>query len=174
MLCDPRPPLSLPLAPLLLGWGAFPGWLPTLWAKKEVTLVKQWLVPGVSEVKLVEKVARKQQEMLPSRPRPALAKWEPWSQGVWDRWPSPGEETQVTPPKARPPPTPSAHTNPSHRYRSVLERPALFTGDKFHLQNRRTGCREGRAELESAEVAAAAGCHVLGRDELRGGRSSGL
>ena len=50
-------------------------------------------------MKLVEKVARKQQEMLPSRPRPALAKWEPWSQGVWDRWPSPGEETQVTPRK---------------------------------------------------------------------------
>ena len=131
------------------------------------------VVPGVSEVKLVEKVARKQQEMLPSRPRPALAKREPWSQGVWDRWPSPGEETQVTRRKARRPPTPSAHTNSSDRYRSVLERPALFTGDKFHLQNGR-GCREGRAELESTEVAAAAGRHVLGRDELGGGRSSGL
>lgn len=51
------------------------------------------MVPGVSEEKLVEKVARKQQEMLPSRPRPALAKWEPWSQEVWDRWPSPEKET---------------------------------------------------------------------------------
>lgn len=56
---------------------------------------------------------------------------------------------------------------------SVLVRPELFTGNTFHLQNGR-GCREGRAEIESAEVAAAAGCHVLGRDELRGGRSSGL
>lgn len=43
------------------------------------------MVPGISEVKLVEKVARKQQEMLPSRPRPALEKWEPWSQGFGDR-----------------------------------------------------------------------------------------
>ena len=82
--------------------------------------------------------------------------------------------------------TPSPHPICSHKpFRSVLERPALC--DKFHLQNAR-GCREGTAELESAEVAAAlgsggraqvcegfgAGCHVLGRDELGGGRSSGL
>ena len=49
--------------------------------------------------------------------------------------------------------TPSPHPICSHKpFRSVLERPALC--DKFHLQNAR-GCREGRAELESAEVAAA-------------------
>lgn len=53
--------------------------------------------------------------------------------------------------------TPSPHPICSHKpFRSVplsvLERPALC--DKFHLQNAR-GCREGTAELESAEVAAA-------------------
>ena len=55
--------------------------------------------------------------------------------------------------------TPSPHPICSHKpFRSVplsvLGRPALC--DKFHLQNAR-GCREGRAELESGEVAAALG-----------------
>lgn len=66
MLCDPHPPLSLPLAPLLLGWGGFPGLVTHPLGQKRGDF-GEIVVPGVSEEKLVEKVARKQQEMLPSK-----------------------------------------------------------------------------------------------------------
>ena len=127
-LCCVTPPSSVPSPGLFAPRGASPGWLPILWARKEVT--GEIVVPGVSEVKLVEKVARKRQEMLPARPQLALAKWEPWNLGVWDRRPSP-EETQIIPRKARSPPTPS-HKPSGSVPLSALERPALFTGDKFH------------------------------------------
>ena len=76
MLCDP-PPSSVPSpGPFAPGVGGFPGLVTHPLGQKRGDF-GEIVVPGVSEEKLVEKVARKQQEMLPSRPRPALAKWEP-------------------------------------------------------------------------------------------------
>ena len=81
-------PSSVPSpGPFAPGVGGFPGLVTHPLGQKRGDF-GEIVVPGVSEVKFLEKVVRKQQEMLPSRPRPALAKWEPCSQGVWDRWPS--------------------------------------------------------------------------------------
>lgn len=114
-LCCVTPALLCPFPWSLCSSGGFPGLVTHPLGQKRGDF-GEIVVPGVSEVKLVEKVVRKRQKMLPARSWLALTKWEPWNLGPWDRRPSP-EETQITPRKASPPSTDL--TDPSDRYRSL-------------------------------------------------------